>query len=277
MKHFLNCILINFSYIGKTFVEYLARCGKSSVLEVTPVFLQYALVWQAVELFFKYCIAKPFGLLSRFKNKEDQFACSTKFVSLVHAIVSSLLAFSTLYNNLDLIDQPVFGFSTQYWDTLTLSCGYFVYDFVVYLRLYLLSGTIDSAMIAHHFLCLFGITYSMVYGVGLFSNIALLTTEITTPLLHVRWYLMKLDMEKSSLYKINGLLFALGFLVFRVIGCGLICFHIYYYRYTYSEVYTYVVISIIFPWLLFCLNLFWFRSIGRMVLKALSPSKPKHQ
>ncbi len=267
---FLFSILLYFffSLVGKTYVQYILECNNFEVHYITSI-IYYAIIWQIIELLIRYLIFIPTKFYDKFFTAEDKLACSTKIISLLHAVVSSYLALTCVARHWDVLPTPAFPWRKDFADVLLVSLGYFVYDIFVYIRYYFVCGKVDKSMVVHHVMCLFAFCYTIFMRVGLFDTVALLATEVTTPLLQIRWYLLKLNMEHTKVYKWNGMLFAVGFLVFRIILNSLVCFHIYYYANDYAEVPWSVRSIMLLGYVLLGLNLFWFSAIIKLVMKSL--------
>jgi hypothetical protein len=157
---------------------------------------------------------------------------------------------------------------------LGLSVGYFVYDFLFFIRMRIVKTNI--AMVIHHLLCILAMTYCVNYRIGTIYNVALLFTEITTPLYHHRWFFLKLGMADTTLYKINGAAFWILFFFCRVVWCFLQNVHLWWVSDKFS-IYPWSIRGpIIVPSLLFVLNLFWFVQITMIVLSS-TKKKPKKE
>lgn len=84
-------------------------------------------------------------------------------------------------------------------------------------------------MILHHIFSIIGMMVSLIGGFSATEVMAIIFgTEITNPLLQIRWFLRTLEKHKTWYYEINDALFVLLFVIMRLgIGSNLIYIYIY--------------------------------------------------
>jgi hypothetical protein len=107
---------------------------------------------------------------------------------------------------------------------------------------------------------------------GVFSLIAIvrLITEISTPFVNIRYFLVVFDMKNTKLYVYNGYAMLLTFFLFRVITIVPIWLHFYSLMskpawQSLDNTSIYFCVSTMVP--VDCLNLFWFKKILAGALK----------
>ena len=187
-------------------------------------------------------------------------------MSYIHAWISTILVVHALWNEPHTWRDACHAYAPRYEIVLGVSVGYFIFDLLFFIRNRKVFGD-NTAMVVHHLVCIVAITYCIAYRVGLFYNMCLLFTEITTILLHQQWFLSTIGYKNGKLYQLNGLLFWIGFFFCRVVWCFLQNVHLYYYQDQFAHAPYIFRAPIITPSLLFLLNLYWFILISKRVLK----------
>eukprot|EP00879_Flechtneria_rotunda_P026407 GHRR01028156.1.p1 GENE.GHRR01028156.1~~GHRR01028156.1.p1 ORF type:complete len:214 (+),score=55.67 GHRR01028156.1:572-1213(+) len=135
----------------------------------------------------------------------------TKTVSMVHNAVQIPIAVLVLLD-------PAVNHNTIYGHThlSTLMClissGYFVYDLIVILLRFNHEG---FAFLIHAVCCLFVYAYAVYSWYLHFFGAGFLLWELSTPFLHMRWFMLKSGASTTRKYLVNGLLLVLTFFLCR--------------------------------------------------------------
>lgn len=95
-----------------------------------------------------------------------------------------------------------------------VSCGYFVADLIQCVIQYEEHGV---AFVMHALAGLSGCVFCIFTGEGLLYLMLLMLFEISTPFLHMRWWLIDYGYKQSLLYKVNGLILVFTFTLFRLV------------------------------------------------------------
>jgi hypothetical protein len=131
-------------------------------------------------------------------------------VSTIHAIISSTLAlYSVFYEGMWSNFQ--LKFSTEISDIATaFMLGYVLYDLVIVLKYW----PKDYGMLAHHVVCV--TQHGIVLAYDLCAiELGFIITELSTPFVNNRFFLEKCK-SKGLLYKVNGIMIWLAFLLVRL-------------------------------------------------------------
>ena len=252
---------------GDTYADSLSRIGI------------WAVIWGACYFGFLFL-----GTPQTVDQKSYWSACSAGFV---HALVLSYWAVQeVMYGSFALWDS----YGTRYpnWErSIEVSMGYFVYDFVLTIfASHLWGGGMKlHETLLHHVLSITTHYYPVcVCRYGNAISVLGYLCEISTPFVHIRWYMAKLGLDESMriVYLINGSLMALVFFAVRVVNVGFMLYLIYVQvpKATGLSLGTAMggglghaigPLVIIF----YGLNLMWMRLIIKGILKALGYSKSK--
>lgn len=187
-------------------------------------------------------------------------------VSYLHAWVSTVLTIHAMFQEPHTWGDACHSYAPRYELILGLSSGYFIYDLLYFFRHKKVFGN-NTSMLIHHMVCVCGILYCVTYRIGLFYNMCLLFTEITTIFLHQQWFMSVLGLKNGRLYQANGLIFWVLFFFCRVVWCFFQNVHLIMLRYQYKHAPVTYRAPIIAPYLLFLLNTYWFVLITIKVLK----------
>jgi len=161
---------------------------------------------------------------------EDRTFCSTMMPSILHAVISVILALAACLKALSdnaitahssIISHPdespssvvsthVSGFS---YATLGFSFAYFVTDASVVCRRRI-SGPV---ILVHHLMTATGMAAGLLTGIGHVLTCVLVMNEITTPFVNARWLLDKAGNKESSLYVVNGVVMAVTWFIARIL------------------------------------------------------------
>ena len=192
----------------------------------------------------------------------------SRVVGFVHAVIlifGSILCFSEWWiypaNDGWVVETPNIYYYPELFASIFV--GFLQYDL-----LWLMKNrkeNFDPATIAHHILYI-AITHYVLWGRFFCRPFAWLSCgELSTPFLHLRWFLIVTNKKASKLYSIYSKLFAGTFLFTRVICFGLGLVDLWLAKKVWMEL-PYGLYAVIFGVHLgFTLNLFW----GTKVLSAL--------
>jgi len=144
------------------------------------------------------------------------------------------------------------------------SMGYILYDLVLilsYKDLFFLST------LFHHFLTFALEVVAMRWRFGVLYELAFFLTEITTPILNIRWCFQKAKMDSSLIATLNSIGLWLGFLIFRVIAFWLLFYYSWMFwdavwLLPYPQGYCLIAAQIA----LAVLNLYWFALLTKRAL-----------
>jgi len=196
-------------------------------------------------------------------------------VSTIHALISSTLAlYSVFYEGMWSNFQ--LKYSTEISDIATaFMLGYVLYDLVIVLKYW----PKDYGMIAHHFVCIS--QHGIVLAYDLVAlELGYIITELSTPFVNNRFFLDKCN-SRGLLYKVNGILIWLAFLLVRLPMIPFVPVIHYLNAEQFSrfiplpilvfQYSLYVVISV--------LNTYWFYRISLGMIKAIkgTSSTPKEE
>ncbi|KAB2029239.1 hypothetical protein E1A91_D05G155500v1 [Gossypium mustelinum] len=158
-------------------------------------------------------------------------------ISTTHAIFVSALSlyfvfWSDLFSDPHLTGLMVFRSSQLSTFGLGVSLGYFFSDLAMTLWQYPALGGIEYVI--HHLLSGTAVAYSMFTGEAQLYTYMVLISEVTTPEIHLRWYLDTAGMKRSTAYLINGVVIFIGWLVldrrlrefFCLATCSTMCTYI---------------------------------------------------
>ncbi|KAG4146261.1 hypothetical protein ERO13_D05G146300v2 [Gossypium hirsutum] len=158
-------------------------------------------------------------------------------ISTTHAIFVSALSlyfvfWSDLFSDPHLTGFMVFRSSQLSTFGLGVSLGYFFSDLAMTLWQYPALGGIEYVI--HHLLSGTAVAYSMFTGEAQLYTYMVLISEVTTPEIHLRWYLDTAGMKRSTAYLINGVVIFIGWLVldrrlrefFCLATCSTMCTYI---------------------------------------------------
>ena len=102
------------------------------------------------------------------------------------------------------------------YNILTVSCGYFSYDFLSMAWF----GLLDLDMTIHHLLCIAGMVVTLILNVGCnFIVMGLFVAEVSNPAMHSRIMLKYLGLRYARSYEVAEFAYFISFFIGRfVIG-----------------------------------------------------------
>ncbi|CAM6114879.1 unnamed protein product [Calypogeia fissa] len=166
--------------------------------------------------------------------------------------------------------------------TLGFSTGYFLADLVMIVWLYPSLGgleivrflqAIDWGMVLHHFLSLGSVVLGNYTAHAHYYILMVLFSEISTPFINIRWYLIESGLKNSKAYLYNGVALFLVWLGVRVLMFMYFFYHLYIHYDEIRDLYApgfYFMFTA--PPGLALMNLFWFYKILLGVVKTISRS-----
>ncbi|TYH71048.1 hypothetical protein ES332_D05G158000v1 [Gossypium tomentosum] len=195
-------------------------------------------------------------------------------ISTTHAIFVSALSlyfvfWSDLFSDPHLTGLMVFRSSQLSTFGLGVSLGYFFSDLAMTLWQYPALGGIEYVI--HHLLSGTAVAYSMFTGEAQLYTYMVLISEVTTPEIHLRWYLDTAGMKRSTAYLINGVVIFIGWLIARVLLFGYMFYHVYLHYDQVIKMHAFGFVLVFgVPSALGILNLMWFGKIIKGLAKTLA-------
>eukprot|EP00455_Lapot_gusevi_P041061 TRINITY_DN4721_c0_g2_i3.p1 TRINITY_DN4721_c0_g2~~TRINITY_DN4721_c0_g2_i3.p1 ORF type:complete len:290 (-),score=42.28 TRINITY_DN4721_c0_g2_i3:83-865(-) len=219
-------------------------------------------------------------------NPHDLHEATNKVISGLHAIfstVASLIVIVSDQSRIGSSETRMFGASELCQYCIALSCGYFLYDL---LHLYLDTISQHSSFqklvndadfrqrklpyLIHHFACFVVYFLCLCKLFGMLYLCGFLLWELSTPLLNLRWFLLKFGDPNSKLVKHISILFAVTFFLARIVFGTWLTFHLWvdmFPLYSRPDVdHSFLTILLGCSTALSLLNLFWFGQIVQMAL-----------
>lgn len=195
----------------------------------------------------------------------------SRIVGMVHAIVliiGSILCFSEWpYRGDDawVVKDPEVYYYPEIF--ASIFAGYLQYDLIWLIKNR--KENFDLATIIHHLLYI-PITHYVLWGRFFARPFAWLSVgELSTPFLHLRWFCIATDNKQSKLYSIYSNLFAITFLLTRVIGFGLGLVDLWLDRNIWLPLPVGLKFVILGVHMGFGLNLFWAKKVTNALFKHL--------
>lgn len=248
------------------FLEYTRTCNFMT-FELVNIAIYSFVACHLLERIARFASFYLSETYRNFKTEVDRFDWSNRVVAFVHAVVSATLALYGLMTEPQTWSDSGSGYAESYVSIVMISIGYFLYDIVVLVRYYAMTKTIDIPIVVHHLICMGGILHCVNYRVGILPCVELLFTEATTPFLHIRWYLMKMNMKESPIFNINNLVFYFAFFICRVLWCIVVNIHLYMTSDSFSHFPIFALTPIFIPAALGILNIYWFSMMTANLLR----------
>lgn len=162
-----------------------------------------------------YAALYPCGVPLHGKGRREASANVTsgvvKLVSTVFNSIQVPVALAVLAQP-EVRSDTIYGHSSLSVGMCIIAAGYFLYDLVVVLLRFEREG---GAFLVHACCCLFAYMYATYSYFLTFYGAAFLLWEISTPFVHMRWFLLKSGREASTAYLVNGLTMAATFFACR--------------------------------------------------------------
>lgn len=200
-----------------------------------------------------------------------------RIVGTIHAIANGGLAMRVF-----LFTSPQCDVS-EFWiyAPLVFFQGFLIVDLVSMTVCDIWKGwrRVDKPILLHHVMLLFATWFAFVMDVGLWFQCTILINELSTPLLHIFWYLQHTGQKESVAFLVNGAAFTLVFFLCRI--CFL-PFSFYQFvaldfcRQSETDAYRYVWPVICGGYVsLYILNVIWFRKLVLGAWNTLQKSKAR--
>lgn len=164
-----------------------------------------------------------FTLSSKWPQYGYEWSC--RLVSAIHAVlVTCLSAYCGFVQGPWPFTDPGGPTTPLQYVTVVTSMGYFIFDFCWCIYF----STEGPTMLCHHVVSIFGLSICLVteyYGTELIALI--FGSEITNPLLQLRWFLRKFGYQDTVIAECVDVAFILGFTCIRM-GVGtylMICYN----------------------------------------------------
>lgn len=155
-------------------------------------------------------------------NRRRSAEWNCRLITVVHAVISTLLCFTSAVITGPWPFSYVGETNTSLHNTIMIiSLGYFAFDFLwcLYMR------SEGAVMLAHHLVSLVGLAYSLYQGkFGSELTAVMGASEVTNPLLQLRWFLRESGYYRGRLALIVDVLFVSVFWIARL-GVGSV-FHV---------------------------------------------------
>jgi len=153
-----------------------------------------------------------FGIKIKHDTKKLTLDTKNRIVSIIHAcIVFVLSVYDVLSSNSDKCGDTNSEMENVIF---TISSAYFLYDFLACLLL----GISDFEMVFHHIFCIMGYWSSLAYNNSSKELIkAIIVTEITCPMMHLRIILKNFGLRHTKLYDLCDNLFYVQYMFARLV------------------------------------------------------------
>eukprot|EP00899_Mesostigma_viride_P015592 jgi/Mesvir1/24033/Mv10771-RA.1 len=201
--------------------------------------------------------------LCRLLLRERSHGFVNRVVSIIHAIISCVLACLSVEDWSDLFGGIGGPNNAAQLLCMQVSLGYFIYDFVCCF----FETPLDMITQVHHVLAIAGLAYGVTHGKsGSELVLCLAVIEVSNPMMHTRWCLRELGRKTTPLALANEMLFVLLYFVGRIVIGPMIVYHC-----VLSEtIHIVVKIGAIGIQLV---SLFWFYKILCVAIRKFSPDK----
>ena len=199
---YLNILI---QYLQKTLNDF-----EPKLLILKPeyyIFFLYSLIfWIATYLFIHFFIPLSF------EKKKDLYDTKTRIVSIIHATVMFWFAlYDVVYNQREVCGDTNSDFQNKFF---LFSCAYFVYDMITCIIL----DCSDKEMVFHHFMCILGYNASLGYNNSANEIVrALLVTEVTCPIMHLRMILKNYNLKHTKLHLLFDYIYIFTYILARIV------------------------------------------------------------
>lgn len=142
--------------------------------------------------------------------------CRANAVAMVHAMCTVPLAFLCFIPDGPLRDDKVNGCTHLALFLCWVMCGYFIWDVQICIRNLKEYGI---AFLIHAILSFLGLYMQAAAGEGaMFWYLTVfMASELSTPFLHIRWYLTKSGATATRYFRAMNVLFILSFVLYRLV------------------------------------------------------------
>jgi len=199
-------------------------------------------------------------------------------VSCVHAtLILSGALYELILDDCDRIlwNNPLYGSTISAEIIMCITMGYCIYD----LFDCIIHPTVGLISIAIHHIAVFScLIASVTFHIANIWAMLMLLTEATTPILHLRWFLLKYNMENTKAYTFTGVALIGGFIIFRILVQLILFLGVYLHFDDCSKHHKALVISFLSQIIsLFILNCYWLYLILSGALAIIASWNKKKQ
>lgn len=250
--------------------------------EIIPIILRICFFLYLFEikyrLFYNFMPLISESSTNSIKNFRTWWAI--KLVNLVHALIVSIIALYALLNDFNMLEifrsLKNFDILVLYETILTIpettfcpilvtyTVGFFIWDLLHYTQ----AENFPLLMIFHHTLSIIVWPIALYNGLANFFLLHFMVSELSTPFIHIRWYINKVY-GKNILWLLVTLLFIITFIIVRILVIPYLIYGLYR-----AEIINHYeidlrlrILAISTLYLPSLLNLFWFFYIIRMCKK----------
>lgn len=215
--------------------------SKGDVLAIFCRVVFFSFCFEALFRLLLYCLPKQPKVLSdatKLSTERFRVLLSINLISCIHATVGSLVAIYGLFSddNMSSIirhllkweyeplhEQILVVEETRFCGALiTMTIGYFVWD----LCNSSIQEQFDTMMTLHHIISIVVWPIALYYGLAHFFLLYSLATELSSPLMHLRWYFRNIY-GKEFLWLVTTVSFVLMFTIVRMVAMPFILFGLY--------------------------------------------------
>jgi hypothetical protein len=145
------------------------------------------------------------------ERKKDVNDTKNRIISIIHA---SLIFWMALYDFVYNQSSKCGDTNNEFQNKLSLiSSAYFLYDMIACIIL----DCSDKEMVIHHISCIAGYYFSMAYNNSCNEIVrALIVTEVTCPIMHLRMILKNYNLKHSKLYLLLDYIYMYCYLIARM-------------------------------------------------------------
>lgn len=174
----------------------------------------YELLFAAIGSFLAW--TDSYFILHTF-NRHCSAEWNCRLITVLHAVVATSLCFTSAVLTGPWPFNYIGGSNTSLHNTImVISLGYFLFDFVWCIRM----KTEGAVMLAHHVVSILGLAYCLYQGkTGSELTAVLGASEVSNPLLQLRWFLRERGYYKGKVAFILDFLFVSAFWTARL-GVG---------------------------------------------------------
>ncbi|KAL3833776.1 hypothetical protein ACJIZ3_008512 [Penstemon smallii] len=253
-------VLVRSYLLSDPFIPYTSVIGG---------ILVYKVLYDLSQLISTFYFRSYIGL-----TKIQRTEWNNRCISTIHAIfISTMSLYFVFWSNLfsDHSSAGLLTFRNTSLSTFALgvSVGYFISDLAMICWMYPSLGGVEY--ILHHSLSGIAVAYSMFTGEGHLYTFMVLISEVTTPVINMRWYLDTAGLKRSLAYLINGVVIFFAWLVARILLFGYMFYHVYLHHSQVMEMHPIgFVLVFTVPMALAVMNLMWFGKILKGLRKTLA-------
>jgi len=153
------------------------------------------------------------------KNIKDVYDTKNRIVSIIHGLFCIYISFYDVFvNKTDKCGNDNSNFQNN---SLIISCSYFLYDAIACL----IFGISNVPMFIHHFVCVLGFYFGIIYNNSATEMIrGLLVAEVTNPIMHLREIFKNYGLGKTKTYLLLDIIYMIMYMFSRL-GYGAMVTH----------------------------------------------------